>query len=102
VLNGTFVKRKDPSLPVVAVRLYPLTGYETSTVAPATAPPDASFTTPSIDPEFPNCARAGIAPKHKFKKDASNAKLLKLFNIIFSVPNGRCGLVDQGRRLLKN
>ena len=33
-------------------------------MAPATTPPDASFTTPSIDPELPDCALAGAAAKN--------------------------------------
>jgi hypothetical protein len=34
-LNGTFVTRKLPSLPVVISRVKPLTGFEISTLAPA-------------------------------------------------------------------
>jgi hypothetical protein len=70
VLNGTFVKRKDPSLPVVVVRLYPLTAKEISTVAFATTPPEESFTTPSIDPEFPPCAHPDAAVNNN-----TNAKI---------------------------
>jgi hypothetical protein len=96
-LNGTLLIRKLPSLPVTISRLKPLTGFETSIFALAITPPDASLTTPSIDPELPNCARAGIAPIHKLKTKARTAKLRKLFNMIFSAPNGRCVRVDQGR-----
>ena len=52
-LNGIFVKRKLPSVPVVVSRWKPLTAYVISTVAPAMEEPDGSFTMPSIDPEFP-------------------------------------------------
>jgi hypothetical protein len=76
-LNGTFVIRKLPSLPVIISRLKPLTGFETSTLAPATTPPDASFTTPSIDPEFPNCALLGIAPNKKLKLKTKSKALRK-------------------------
>jgi hypothetical protein len=96
-LNGTLVIRKLPSLPVIISRLKPLTGFETSTFAPATTPPDASFTTPSIDPEFPNCALAGIAPKQQLKMNARNAILRKLFNMISPCLYGHFYWVDQGR-----
>src|ERR1700739_424533 len=79
------------------MRVKPLTGFEISTFAPAIAPPDASFTTPSIDPELPNCARAGIAPKHRLKSNISPAKLPKLFNMISPCPVGGVWLVNQGR-----
>src|SRR5215472_10585024 len=71
-LNGTFVNLKAPSASVVAARWKPLTGYETSTVAPATRPPEGSFTTPSSEPEFPNCALAGRAATNKTSPNTEN------------------------------
>jgi hypothetical protein len=82
---------------VVISRLKPLTGFAISTFAPATTPPDSSFTIPSIDPEFPNCALAGVAPKHKLKMNARNAILGKLFNMISPCRYGLFYWVDQGR-----
>src|ERR1700730_14580196 len=76
-LNGTFAIRKLPSLPVVASRRNPLTGFTISTVALGTTPPDGSLTTPSIEPEFPNCARMGSAQNKKLKLKTKSLTLLK-------------------------
>jgi len=54
-------------------------------VAPATTPPDASFTTPSIEPELPDCALAGAAAKkqHQSKHHADTQTLEHFFSIPF-------------------
>jgi hypothetical protein len=55
---------------------------ETSTFAPGTDDPDGSLTTPSIEPEFPNCALSGAAQNTKTKLKADQAMQRK-FRIIF-------------------
>jgi hypothetical protein len=74
VLNGTFLKRNAPSLPVVISRLNPLTGSEMPTVAFATAAPEGSVITPSIDPEFAPEARAAAAPDKIKPQNAAATK----------------------------
>jgi hypothetical protein len=56
-LKGKFVNRKLPSAPLTVDRFTALTGFVISTLAFATAAPDGSLTTPSIDPAFPVCPK---------------------------------------------
>src|SRR5258708_39804346 len=93
--------RKLPSTPVAVSRSKPLTGFETATFAPGITPPVASFTTPSIDPELPNCACTGIAANHKLKINPRNTELRKRFNMIFSVPVGPC-MRGESRRWMES
>ena len=66
-------------------------------MAPATTPPDASFTTPSIDPELPDCALAGAAAKNN--TNPNTTLLLKRLNIFSpSLSRAICVCVDRGRR----
>jgi hypothetical protein len=51
---------------------------EISTLAPGTDDPDGSFTTQSIDPEFPICALSGAAQNNNSKLKAGHAIQRKL------------------------
>src|SRR5208337_5022456 len=62
-LNGTLVKRKEPSLAVFIVRARPLTTLVISTVAFPTVFPEGSRTVPSMDPELPVCANTTATTK---------------------------------------
>src|SRR5260370_28235902 len=57
-------------------------GLEISTVAFGSVAPDGSLTTPSIDPELPNCALSGAAQNTKSKLKADHAIQRKV-RIIF-------------------
>jgi hypothetical protein len=70
-----------PSAAAVVVRAKPLTTLVISIDAFATALPDGSFTEPSIDPEFPDCAQLELAQAKKLKTKNKSLNFLKIIRI---------------------
>jgi len=70
-----------PSAAVVVVRAKPLTTLVISIDAFTTALPDGSFTEPSIDPEFPDCAQLELAQAKKPKTKNKSLSFLIIIRI---------------------